>query len=201
MTMRVPMMPTRLSPRWLMASSTGSRPLISGKRRDRLELLDAEMAAHRGDGRGLGTGRPSDRPISRAKISACRSGRFSFRLRLIIAHIGVGDGELERDVRGVRAARSGRGDRSPWRPGRCRRSVRYAWRCDGTARSPEMRARVSAAHSARFQPSGLSLDAPQVASRASRNDTRRRCVSSHSTRRTQRKLSSRVSRPTWRSSG
>jgi hypothetical protein len=84
MTTRVPMMPTRFSPRWLMASLTGSSPLISGKGEIGSSSLmqkwpPIEVTA------AASAPAPFKRATSRAKISACRSGRFSLRLRLITA--------------------------------------------------------------------------------------------------------------------
>jgi len=55
--------------------------------------------------------------------------------------------------------------------------------------------------SVQAQVDGFRSDFRRTDSRTSRNDTRRRCVSSHSTSRTQRTLSSSVTRPTSRSSG
>ncbi|MEA2811303.1 MAG: hypothetical protein QOJ17_5444 [Rhodospirillaceae bacterium] len=152
--------------------------------RDRQKFLDAEMAAHGGDGGGLGTGRlhPLHQPREDVGLSA---GILVGKVAAHFLHVGVGDRKLQRNAGGcvpldqaaiveVGCGRADAADESDMHGSDCRLS-------------PPGRQRM--------------CHAPQADARTSRNDTRRRCVSSHSTRRTQRKLCSSVSRPTSRSSG
>ena len=125
------------------------------------------------------------RCTSRAKILRLPAGILVVEVAAHFADVGVGDRELQRNAGGhvpldqaaiveVGGGRADAADESDMHGSDCR-----LWR--------PVRQRMGRA--------------PQAAALTSRKDTRRRCVSSHSTRRTQRKLSSSVSRPTVRSSG